>query len=166
MKCFRQLILTLIVVSYSHADASDLVEKTKAIPDADAIPYYTSFTPGIFLPRSAERHLISAMGFVKVVAIHKLAYDRRQDSFDYLGIDGEYEMPFGFESVYYHTFILRKGAKESDWHKAVIYRSETVGLASLFALGEKDFQKALIVAVKVAQKAEHKVAGGGNKPPN
>ena len=113
------------------------------------IPYYTRFTPGIVLPRSAEDQLTASMGFLKVVAIHRLVFDRRQDSFDYLGIDGEFELPDGFEAVYYHTFILRKRTHDNDWSHAVIFRSETVGLANLFALGNDDFMKALIPAERV-----------------
>lgn len=155
MNYILHIFPVLIAVSFSFAFAADPTEPTRDDPNNDSIPYYTNFTPGIVLPPSAEKHLISSMGFVKVVAIHKLMYDRRHDSFDYLGIDGEYEMPLGgFERVYYHTFILRKRAKDKDWSQAVIFHSETVGLASLFDLGDRDFQKALIEARRVVKKAE------------
>ena len=162
MHYYLHIFLILIAVSFPYAYAADPAERTRDNPDDNSIPYYTSFTPGIVLPPTAEKHLISSMGFVKVVAIHKLVYDRRRDSFDYLGIDGEYEMPpGGFEGIYYHTFILRKPAKDRDWSQAVIFRSETEGLASLFDLGDKDFQKALIEARKVVEKAEQ---GGAGQP--
>jgi len=162
MHCYLHIFLILIAVSFPYAYAADPAERTKDNPNDNSIPYYTSFTPGIVLPPTAEKHLLSSMGFVKVVAIHKLVYDRRQHSFDYLGIDGEYEMPpGGFEGVYYHTFILRKRAKDRDWSQAVIFRSETVSLAGLFDLNDKDFQKALIEARKVVEKAEQ---AGADQP--
>ena len=77
MHCYLHIFQILIAVSFPYAYAADPAERTKDNPDVNSIPYYTSFTPGIVLPPSAEKHLISSMGFVKVVAIHKIAEVRR-----------------------------------------------------------------------------------------
>jgi hypothetical protein len=92
------------------------------------------------LPRSAYPVLLKELHADKVLGADNIKR-RTVDGFDYLGFQGEFEISWGFESVYHPEVVLRKRHSDSDWSKASVFSCP--GLNETFRLSDKQFVRAL-----------------------
>lgn len=92
------------------------------------------------LPRSAYLVLLKELHADKVLGADNIKR-RTVDGFDYLGFQGEFEISWGFESVYHPEVVLRKRHSDFDWSKASVLSRP--GLNETFRLSDKQFVRAL-----------------------
>src|ERR1700732_4338979 len=87
---------------------------------AGAAPDYDPGRTGIELPASAKEVLLSKLDAKKIRGIDQLVFRRLRD-FDYLGVDGGFEVSWWWESAFLHNFVLRKKVSDPDWSKAELF---------------------------------------------
>jgi hypothetical protein len=81
----------------------------------------------VALPKSAEAFLLAKLPAKKISGISQLAF-RRFREFDYLGVEGGFEVAWGasWETAFIHDFVLRKKITDPDWSKAELFESMPV----------------------------------------
>ena len=92
------------------------------------------------LPRSAYPVLLKELHADKVLGADQIRR-RTVHGFDYLGFQGSFEIPWGFEGVYHPEVVLRKRHRDSDWSKATLFSCPS--LKEAFRLPDKQFVRAL-----------------------
>jgi hypothetical protein len=87
---------------------------------AGLAPDYDAGTSGIEFPISAKKLLLSKLDAKKIRDVDQLVFRRLAD-FDYLGVEGGFEVSWWWESAYRHGYVLRKKASDPDWSKAELF---------------------------------------------
>jgi hypothetical protein len=64
---------------------------------------------------------------IKIGGVSQLVF-RRLREFDYLGVEGGFEVPWGvsWEKYFFHDFVLRKKVTDRDWSKSELFESMPV----------------------------------------
>ncbi len=102
-----------------------------AFCQAQGIGDYDAGPATVALPKSAEELLLVKLPATKIHGVSQLVF-RRFREFDYLGVEGGFEVPWGakWEQYFIHDFLLRKKVSDPDWSKAELF--ETLPVTALF----------------------------------
>ena len=89
----------------------------------------------VALPRTAEQFLLAKLQGKKISGISQMVF-RRFRGFDYLGVEGGFEVAWGasWEKAFIHDFVLRKKVSDPDWSNAELF-DPTMPVIALFCAG-------------------------------
>jgi hypothetical protein len=125
----------LLCFAWHYAAADEQKNAANAERDAmramkNSLEDYRLKHLGLELPRSAEALLLERLHAKKIVDVHELQFQRRNYC-DYLAVSVSLLVDGGFESVYHHSFVLRKELHDDDWSRAKLYRGAPRGLHTM-----------------------------------
>src|SRR5213080_4314592 len=72
------------------------------------------------LPPSAKQRFAAELDAKDIRGIDELVF-RRAGEFEYLGVQAGFAVPWWWESVFRHGYVLRKRSSDPDWSKAELF---------------------------------------------